>query len=223
MATTQFYDSIMNTLIQNVCFHDPSPNCSKNNPIGRMSAFDEVKNWMRSPECESNDPRIMDMEKGNDADVIKEDLFMNETCCGNCMVDTDRVDVYYWPDAHANTSCLSIIGDEISDLAAGATTGEGGAVYWACTSRDSSQVSGVGSSLIVTTAILTSIASMTFRTYLYNPWMSLPCETSPTTLSSDLDSKAKPRDTRPSILPRGHTLVAPNGSVSTAVLGNFTL
>ena len=227
LATTQFYGSVVNALLKNVCFRDSSPDCSKNNPVGRLSAFDKVKSWMRSPECESDDPRIIDMENGEDSDVIKEDLFLNQTCCDNCMVDVDRVDVYYWPDAHANTSCLSIVGDEISDLAAGATTGEGGTVYWGCTSRDSSQASGVGSPLvvtsIVTTAILTSIASMTFRTYLYNPWMSWPCETSPTSLSSNLDPKVKPHDTLPSILPRGHTLVAPNGSVSTAVLGNFTL
>ena len=220
LATTQFYNSVVNALTKNVCFRDSSPDCSKNNPIGRLSAFDEVRNWMRSPQCESGDPQIIDMENGEDSDVIKEDLFLNQTCCGNCMVDVDRVDVYYWPDAHANTSCLSIVGDQISDLAAGATTGEGGTVYWGCTS---SQASGVGSPLIVTTAVLTSIASMTFRTYLYNPWMSLPCKTSSTSVSSHLDPKVKPRDTRPSILPRGHTLVAPNGSVSTAVLGNFTL
>lgn len=223
MATTQFYDTVMNVLTDNVCFRDSSPDCSMKNPIGRMSAFEEVKNWMRSPECESDDPWIINMENGQDSDVIKEDLFLNETCCGNCMVDVDRVDVYYWPDAHANTSCLSIIGDKISDLAAGATTGEGGNVYWGCTSRDSSQGSGVGSPTIVTTAVLTSIASMTFRSYLYNPWMSFPCETSSTSSSSDVDPKVKPRDTLPSLLPRGHTLVAPNGSVSTAILGNFTL
>ena len=138
------------------------------------------------------------------------------------MLDVNRVDVYYWPDAHANTSCLSIVGDEISDLAAGATTGKGGTLYWGCTSLNSDPPS-VGSQLIVTTAVLTSIASMTFRSYLYNPWLSLPCYTSSTTLSSHLDPKVRPRETRPSILPRGHTLVASNESVSTAMLGNFTL
>ena len=223
LATEQFYGSVANALIENGCFRDPSPDCSKKNPLGRMSAFDEVKDWMRSSDCESHDPQIMDLENTDDSDVIKEDLFLNDTCCGNCEVGVDRVDVYYWPDAHANTSCLSIIGDEISDLAAGATTGEGGTVYWGCTARDSSQASGVGSPFVVTTAVLTSIASMTFRSYFYNPWLSLPCNTSSTFLSAYLDSKLKPRDTRPSILPRGHTLVAPNGSVSTAVLGNFTL
>lgn len=223
LATTQFYGSVMSALTNNVCFRDSSPDCSKNNPVGRMSAFNEVKNWMRSPECESDNPWIIDMENGQDSDVIKEDLFLNETCCGTCMVGVDGLDVYYWPDAHANTSCLSVIGDKISDLAAGATTGENGLVYWACTSRDSSQASGVGSQHMVMTAVLVSLASTTYRRYLYNPWISFPCETSSTSFSSDVDPKVKPRDTRPSLLPRGHTLVAPNGSVSTAILGNFTL
>ena len=222
-ATTQFYNSVVEALTKNTCFVDSSPKCSKNNPVGRLSAFDKVKNWMRSPEYKSNDPLIIDLENGQDSDVIKEDLLLNDTCCGNCMVCIDRVDVYYWPDAHANTSCLSIVGDEISDLAAGATTGEGGKVYWGCTSVDSSPPSGVGSQLIITTAVLTSIASMTFRSYLYNPWLSLPYDTSSTNLSSHLDPKVRRGETRPPILPHRHTLVAPNGSVSTAVLGNYTL
>ena len=70
LATTQFYGSVVNELMKNVCFRDSSPDCSKNNPVGRLSAFNKVKNWMRSPECESNDPRIIDMENGEDSDVI---------------------------------------------------------------------------------------------------------------------------------------------------------
>ena len=224
LATTNFYGSIMNALTQNECFYDASPDCTKKNPIGRMSALHDVRDWMRSPQCFSENPQIIYLENDpNEADVVKEELFWNDSCCGRCMVGTDRIDVYYWPDAHANTSCLSIVGDKISDLAAGATTDEYGIVYWGCTSPDSSPPSGVGSLLVVTTAILTSVESMTFRSYLYNPWIKLQCETSSTSLSSDLDTKRKPRDIRPSILPRGHTLVAPNGSMSTAVLGNFTL
>ena len=228
LAITQFYNSVAGALQKNSCFRDSLPECSKNNPVGRMSAFDEVKSWMRSPGCGVDErlgfEQIDDGPEHIDGPLtINEYSYVNSTCCGICIIYPDQADVYYWPDAHANTSCLSIVGDEISDLAAGATTGEGGTVYWGCTSRDSSQASGVGSPHIVTTAILTSIASLTFRTYLYNPWMSLPCKTSSTPLSSDLHPKVKPRDTRPSILPRGHSLVAPNASVSTAVLGNFTL
>lgn len=227
LATMQFYGSVANAVVENKCFHDLSPDCSKNNPLGRMSAFGELKNWMRSTECESENPQIIDLtdpEKSNDADAVKDDLFMNQTCCGNCVVAADKVDVYYWSDPHADTSCLSIIGNETSDLAVGATTDKAGNIYWGCTSWDSSLgQSGSGSPLIVTTATLTTIASVTFRTYLYNPWVKLPCENSATSLSSSLDPKVGPRDTFGSLRRRGHTLVAPNGSVSTAVLGDFTL
>ena len=224
LATKQFYGSVVDALEKNKCFQDLSPDCSKNNPSGRISAFGELKNWMRSTECESDNPSIIDLENTNEADVIKEDLFMNQTCCGDCEVAADRVDVYYWPDPHANTSCLSIIGDGVSDLAVGATTDKSGNIYWGCTSWESSQgQSGRGSPQIVTTASLTTIASVTFRTYLYNPWMKLPCENSPVSLTSSLAHKVKARDARPSLRQRGHSLVAPNGSVSTAVLGDFTL
>ena len=227
LATMQFYDSVITTVTKNQCFQDLSPDCSKNNPLGRMSAFGQLKNWMRSSECESEDPNIIDLtdpDKSNWADAVKDDLFMNQTCCGYCVVAADKVDVYYWPDPHADTSCLSIIGNGTSDLAVGATTDNAGNIYWGCTSWDSSLgTSGLGSPLIVTTATLTTIASVTFRTYLYNPWWEMPCENSPTSLSSSLDPKVKPRDTHGSLRPRGHTLVAPNGSVSTAVLGDFTL
>ena len=103
IAAIQFYESVENALIKNKCFHNSPPDCSKNNPVGRLSAFEKVKSWMRSSEYNLDDPRIIEMENGEDVDVIKEDLFLNQTCCGNCMVDVDRVDVYYWPDAHANT------------------------------------------------------------------------------------------------------------------------
>ena len=223
VATTQFYGSIMGALQKNKCFFDASPDCTKNNPLGRMSAFDEVKAWMRSPQCELNDPSIIALEGGQDADVIKEDLFLNQTCCDNCEVAVDRVDVYYWPDPNANTSCLSIVGDGDIDLAVGATTDKS-ETYWACTSWSSIEgQSGSGSPVIIKTADLTTIASVTFRTYRYNPWIKIPCESSLVSLSSSLNPKHKPRGAQQYLHPRGHTLVAPNGSVSTAVSGNFTL
>lgn len=68
---------------------------------------------------------IIELLDGNDANVIKEDLFLNQTCCDGlsyCEVAADQVDVYYWSKPDANTSCQSIIGDGVSDLAVGATT-----------------------------------------------------------------------------------------------------
>ena len=155
----------------------------------------------------------MDMENGDDANVIQEDLFLNQTCCNDCEVAADQVDVYYWSNPQANTSCQSIIGDGNSDLAVGATTDKSGGVYWGCTTWSS------GSPLVVSTATLTSVASMTFRSYLYNPWDESPCGNYTSSVSSNLYSNNKPRG----LHPRGHTLIAPNSSVSTVVLGDVTL
>ena len=223
LATKHFYGSIMNGLKKNKCFYDSSPDCTKNNPIGRMSAFDKAKEWMRSSQCASESPSIIELEGTEDADLVKENSFLNQTCCDNCQVAVDRVDFYYWPSPHANTSCLSIIGDGESDLAVGATTVNSD-IYWACTSWSSSQGQiGLGSPVIITTATLTTIASLTFRTHLYNPWSKIPCESSAGSLSSSLISKVKPDDTGQFLHPRGHSLVAPNVLVSTTVLGEFTL
>ena len=213
LATSQFYGSIMNILTQNACFYDSSPDCSKSNPPGRVSEFDDVKSWMRSPPCMSEDPGIMALEDTEDAIIIQEDLFLNQTCCGDCEVAADQVDVYYWPNSHANTSCLSIIGDGNSDLAVGATTDNSGSVYWGCTTWSS------GSPSVVWTATLTSVASMTFRSYLFNPYDESPCGNLTTSVSSDVNPNIKHRD----LYPRGHTLIAPNSSVSTVVLGDVTL
>ena len=69
------------------------------------------------------DPSSIEMKNGNEANVIQEDLFLNQTCCGgDCEVAADQVDIYYWSTPHANTSCQSIVGDGISNLAVGATT-----------------------------------------------------------------------------------------------------
>ena len=225
VATSKFFGSIESVLYQNKCFFDASPDCSKKNPPGRISAFVDLKNWMRSPRCISIDPGIIELENNDDeANIIREDLFLNLTCCNNCEVAADQVDVYYWLDPNANTSCQSIIGDGASDIDVGATTDKSGSVYWGCTSWFSSPgQSGPGSPSIIVTATLTSEASMTYRTYAFNPWDESPCGNSSAPLSSSPNPNIKPRGIPPSLHPRGHSLIAPNGSVSTAVVGEFTL
>ena len=189
-----------------------------------MSAFNDVKDWMRSPQCEPEDPAKQRITDDNYKLILQEDSFLNNTCCGQCVIAADQVDVYYWPDPNANTSCQSIIGDGNSDLAVGATTDGSGAIYWGCTASLADDVQpSITTSTIVTTAVLTTVASVIFRTYLYDPWGDSPCETAPASVSSNFTSKTEHVGTPMSLHPRGHSLVAPNGSVSTAVLGNFTL
>ena len=222
-ATQQFYDTVNGVLQKNSCFYNPSIECTEKNPPGRMSAFSQAKEWMRSPQCDQDDPSVMALKGTNYEYLIDQDSFLNETCCDNCQVNADHVDVYYWPSNHTNTSCLSIIGDGVSDLAVGGTTEGPGQVYWGCTTYY--PVSGwpsPGSPIIATTATLTTIASITFRTYLSNPWLDL-CHTTPMSSTSASNTTVKSNGTSRLLRPRGHSLLAPNASVSTAVLGNFTL
>lgn len=222
-ATKQFYGTVAGALEQNSCFYSPSIECTKNNPLGRMSAFGEVKKWMRSPQCDQENPAVMNLKGTNDEYLINEDSFFNQTCCGDCQVAADQVDVYYWLSNRTNISCLSIIGDGISDLAVGGTTEGPGQIYWGCTTYYS--LSGwprPGSPFLATTATLTTIASITFRTYLYNPWTDL-CDKPSVSLTSASNTIVKSNGTSRLLRPRGHTLLAPNASVSTAVLGDFTL
>lgn len=230
-ASEKFFDgSFTQRLTNNTCFFDSSPDCSTRNPPGRVSAFNDVKDWMRSPQCYSENPAKQGIGDETSELLLLESSFLNYTCCGQCVVAADQVDLYYWSDPSANTSCQSIVGDGNSDLAVGATTDKFGSIYWGCTAwflgdnyENGQFQTDITRSSLVTTAVLTTVASVIFRTYLYNPWGRSPCETALAPVSSNLTSKIERVSTPLSLHPRGHSLLAPNGSVSTAVLGNFTL
>ena len=56
----------------------------------------------------------------------------NVTSCGPCTIWEFGVEIYYWPDPLADTSCLSIIGPDNVPVDHGATTDAAGEVYWGC-------------------------------------------------------------------------------------------
>ena len=234
-AVERFWDS-RPLLFQNKCFLDMDhlPNCTSSNPPGRMSALADAKKWMRTPECLK-----LHYERWGDPNAegsFQNDLYLNSTCCGQCDIVVDKVDVYFWPEPNADTSCQSIIGEEVSSVADGATTDELGRVYWGCTATLSPEdrIYQNESTTIFTTATLTSVASMQFKTYLYNPWDESECgndsksssnDTRATTVATSLFSNFTRTGTderRPSLHPRANSLVAgPN--VSTAIVGTHTL
>ena len=82
--------------------------------------------------------------------------------CGVCGVGGPNVDVYYWPQPSANTSCLSIIGPTPSPPLAGATTANG-VTYWGYTNTDAPHN-------VIQTMQLTSINGITFKMPLIDPW-----------------------------------------------------
>ena len=154
-------DTFLNQTFQddlqsNECFAQLSPvnsafvsNCDKYNPPGRMSEFEEMKNWMRSQQCVSaaadwaaRTPGFSNFiyANGKDWRVSQEDPDsqmadrldphpINYTSgvtpsCGVCNVNAQNVGLYYWPEPDADTSCLSIIGGSVRPLDYGATTTE---------------------------------------------------------------------------------------------------
>ena len=82
--------------------------------------------------------------------------------CGVCGVGGPNVDVYYWPQPNANTSCLSIIGPTPSPPLAGATTANG-ETYWGYTNKSPPYN-------IIQTMQLTTINGVTFKMPLLDPW-----------------------------------------------------
>ncbi len=139
---------------------------------------------------------------------------------GDCMVIVGTVDVYYWPEPGADTSCLSIIGNATMPLLQNATTtttslsytGWTTVTYWGCIPEP-------GASYL-TTAQMTTVDGLPFKSYMVNPW-SAPCGAQ----ASDWAYFSSQ-----SLQARGHTLAAaPNVTKDgdlhpiTVTSGSFTL
>ena len=190
-------------------------NCDKYNSPARMSELQEIRNWMRSQRCVSAATEWAAINTGSSNFTFanaEDDITAGEdpdsqmaqkmdhvhynysagvapSCCGICDIYAENVDVYYWPVPDANTSCLSIIGENVRPLDYGATTttiqDQGTPVttitstYWGCTAVDSyfliaSQRS-VTDSYILTTAEISKIGSLTVKISSLSPWSSSPC------------------------------------------------
>ena len=223
LAAARFFSSssLAIPLFANPCFKDLSPECTSSNPPGRISVFSQAKDWARSPSCLSVQHEMfpcLQVYAGQ-----RQDELLNQTCCGNCKIEVDKVDVYYWPEPNADTSCQSIVGSELSRVDAGATTAEHGDVYWGCTSilPYDSFISSTPTTTF-TTAYLATIASLEFKSYLNNPYDETPCGNASTSslpyMNQTGDVVSKPA----SLDARSHSLVARDG-VSTTVLGDHTL
>ena len=247
-AISKFFGGAIGDLTDNVCFEDVEYyNCSSHNPSTRLHRFEEIKSWMRSPECfpahdeyqaaynaaHPRPPGAPDGQTGKRKRSLDDVLLQNSTarkygtCCGICNLGADNVDVYYWPDPAADESCLGIIGDSVLPPEHGATTEtERRQTYWGCT------ISATGTGLfvdsILTTARLMITGSLSWKAYEFNPWSPLPtpCLSDTKTLKPLLSSSNVTSHNRRSLYARGHSLVAStdqNGDpISTVVSGDFT-
>ncbi|KAF6241078.1 hypothetical protein HO173_000872 [Letharia columbiana] len=183
-----------------------------------MFEFAVIKDWMRSPQCLAS---VSEQQLMPGQTPVTSAL--GTTCCDICFISAESVDVYYWPDPDANTSCLTVIGSDVIPPLYGATTGSA-TTYWGCTGQGF--FSGPS---YVTTAQLMSIGPGTFNEPLVDPWLAPSCVTKASTFPSPSIS-IEARGFHASIHARGHSLVLPPNitqndglPASTIVIGGFTL
>ena len=239
VAAKGFFQDTAWRLTEKPCFKylTALPECTSYESSKTLSDFSKIKDWMRTPQCTSFAKECGGWQYD---DALA-------SCCDVCYIVIKNVDIYYWPEPGADTSCLSIIGDEIKPVTDDATT-ESGLTYWGCTAKyptTSALPLSLAPSLIegsrytwkysvtvksiITTAEMNTIGPITFKRSLYNPWSPPECLTtvsSPQKPTVSLDAGSLPG----SIHARGHSLVIPvsvtqeNGQpVSTVVSGQFTL
>ena len=222
-APHNYWKEHLATITHNTCFYNYAPKCVTSNPSGRQSAFAGMKNWMRGSQCFKNNPLIS--EDPNHSMEYDQSEFLNTTCCGDqCEIVADKVDVYYWPDPHADSSCLSIVGNDVSYVADGATTDASSNTYWGCTIYGT----GLGnyaneSSTIFTTATLSSVAGISYKAYLINPWDPSQCGNRSAVVPLKETSATSSAGITAQLRPRAHSLIVASSGVSTTVLGNYTL
>lgn len=221
-------------ILNNHCFNQDSlanlEDCDDYNPPDRLKLWQEMKAWMRSPECVSAQHEYSIVEDATPINASSDNL---ETCCGSCGLLAQNVDLFYWPNPdEEDVSCLSIVGNSVLPLDYGATTAVQSlpspmftknlsTTYWACPAHRTTGLSyppAGGSTSITyfdsyaTTARITTIGSVTVKVPLYNPWSSSPCmETKAAPLYSN--SSTAIGDTNASIYPHGNVPVNPSASI----------
>ena len=228
----------------NSCFSDESSNCSR----AVLSEYAKIKAWMRSPQCTSARDELGIPTQSLPVPPAGGLRIPQGVCCdGSVDFSAGNVDVFYWPEPEVNTSCLSVVGSSVLPLDYGATTDTEGNVYWGCTSlvwgantADFGEMTYTDGDPYIgrtraphdfgpktfTTAIITALNKVAFKSYKINPWGSQPCSESsavPAGASSGIVSGA-------SIYARGYPLsISPslkkrNGTrVSTMISGGYTL
>ena len=233
---------------QDRCFRQGSSNSNCSSAV--LSEYARIRDWLRSPQCTSILSSLSPTSSIATTMVVP--LAMTQTpvgsCCGeDISFSLGNVDVFFWPDPDADTTCLNVVGTDVLPLHYGATTDHDHHVYWGCTTqawgwntRDFGELTYTDGDTYwgrtkaahdygpetFTTAVLTSINSITFKSYLTNPWSSQPCPDSTvnpgsgatgTASSAGIHARAHPISISPSLRKRNGT------RASTAVSGQYTL
>lgn len=116
----------------NTCFHEEKACIPE-----ATAQFPKLKSWMRGELC-----FLILNNKYSGPYVLGTTRWANRGCCDQCSLLGNEVQIYYWPEPNADTSCLSIIGDDVVPWDYGATTDpeyyngmttKPAATYWGCT------------------------------------------------------------------------------------------
>ena len=217
LAIEQFFNYTKPALPFNSCFVDPTQErCIKYEGADRIAEFEAIANWMRTPEC-WNDLLDYDRRHG----LQPPNMTSMNYCCETCHLHAENVDIFYWPEPEVDTSCMSIVGEKALPIDYGGTTNQYGGVYWGCITSDIRH--GIQS---ITTATITTMGSLSIKQTIIDPWGPQPC---PTEVDLPFVSSMS-SGSRPSLLARAHSLVAPSSITSngglpltTVVLDGFTL
>ena len=141
-----------------------------------LSEKAKVKSWMRSPQCVSSAVEWVSRK----AESLPFQVLTTSGgyCCGRCEIDIPFVDIFYWPQPDADTSCLSIVKDEVFPIDYAAKFDDFGA-YWGCSLETSETTSwstywmssgSVSVESFIITARLETWGAVTFRSPVANPW-----------------------------------------------------
>lgn len=223
-AMNEFFANTSHALYSDQCFLGSRTYCDNTTSSEQMLRYGQAKDWMKSPQCYSDyaewsslnsekpsAPMVID----NSGGIAQEVQYL---CCSGCVIRGGDVDIYYWPEANASTSCLDIVGNSRSPIDYGATT-DATETYWGCTGQDSK---------LTKTAHITTINSVSLKVSLYNPWSSSPCSW-PSSLHFNATTSTGSENLRPSNSARFHSLVTKSSILNTnlpvalAVVGDFTL
>ena len=232
-------------ITNNDCFAQPDwisqSDCVTFNPPDRLLAWQKMKDWMRSEQCVSDAEEYQNMtghqwgfileggvnESYSDWHQLYGPSAPGPSCCSFCELSAQNVDIYYWPDPDANSSCLSTIGGSVRPLNYGGTIIDS-TTYWACPAFTDPVYPDI-TITDLTTAVVKTIGELSVKVPLYNPWHSVPCPEDDTG-SQGSNRSINTRDEYASIRPRDHSLIIPSSithkndvQVSTVVSGSFTL
>lgn len=211
----------------NPCFEQTpggdSSACVTYNPPARLLEWDKIKRWMRSSQCSSALDVYDELSKTSHGTP---DRFFPDvsTCCLRCYIQAENVDLYYWPEPDADTSCLGIIGGSVRPLDYGATKISVSVLhqltrrvdivtYWGCTASTlkTDILTSKGhlvtwhSRETITTAKISTIGSLTVKLSAFNPWSSAQCPQEDAA-SQISEVKVKPRaPDRSSMIPSSIT------------------